>query len=195
MADLIHGQQSVLHFLTDNNHPENHLLSRSIVRKDKQYQVSVTMQPGPGYEKKASAQINDFLKEWEFEPEVKRLDSTSDESMNEELASLANALFTAVFLIFIAMAIQFESPKYSLMVMITIPFSLIGAFGLLFWADSPISMTSMLGFLMMVGNVVNSGILYVETVNQLKDEMSLDEALVESGAIDREFWCRLLYAI
>ena len=68
------------------------------------------------------------------------------------------------------------------MIMITIPFSLIGAFGLLFLFDSSISMTSMLGFLMMVGNVVNGGILYVETVNQYREEMPLDKALVEAGA-------------
>ena len=35
------------------------------------------------------------------------------EQMNEELGSLGQALVTAIFLIFIAMAIQFESPKYS----------------------------------------------------------------------------------
>ena len=81
------------------------------------------------------------------------------------------------------MAIQFESPKFSLMVMATIPFRLIGSFGCLFLADCPISMTSMLGFLMLVGTVVNNGILYVDTVNQLRMEMPLDEALVEAGAI------------
>ena len=66
------------------------------------------------------------------------------------------------------------------MVMATIPFSLIGSFGFLFLADCPISMTSMLGFLMLVGTVVNNGILYVDTVNQLRVEMPLDEALVRS---------------
>ena len=81
------------------------------------------------------------------------------------------------------MAIQFESPKFSLMIMTTIPFSLIGSFGLLFLADSPISMVSMLGFLMLVGTVVNNGILYVDTVNQFLAEMPLDKALVEAGAI------------
>ena len=80
------------------------------------------------------------------------------------------------------MAIQFESPKYSLMVMTTIVFSLVGAFGFLFLADSPISMVSMLGFLMMVGNVVNGGILYVETATQLRAEMPLEGALVEGGS-------------
>jgi multidrug efflux pump subunit AcrB len=69
------------------------------------------------------------------------------------------------------------------MIMTTIPFALIGSFGLLFIADSPISMVSMLGFLMLVGTVVNNGILYVDTVNQLLLEMPLDKALVEAGAI------------
>jgi HAE1 family hydrophobic/amphiphilic exporter-1 len=103
--------------------------------------------------------------------------------MNEDLGALGGALMTGVFLIFIVMAIQFESPKYSLMVMTTIPFSLIGSFGLLYLADSPISMVSMLGFLMLVGTVVNNGILYVETVNQIRSSMPIDEALVEAGAI------------
>lgn len=44
-------------------------------------------------------------------------------------------------------------------------------------------MVSMLGFLMLVGTVVNNGILYVDTVNQLLLEMPLDKALVEAGAI------------
>ena len=67
-------------------------------------------------------------------------------------------------------------------VMTTIPFCLIGAFGLLWLADSAISMTSLLGFLMLVGTVVNNGILYVDTVNQYRREMDLNTALVEAGA-------------
>ena len=66
--------------------------------------------------------------------------------------------------------------------MTTIPFSLIGAFGLLWLADSPISMVSLLGFLMLVGTVVNNGILYVDTANQYRNEMDLDEAVIEAGA-------------
>ena len=107
----------------------------------------------------------------------------TDELMMKVLASLVSAVITAVLLIFIAMAIQFESPKYSLMVMSTIVFSMIGAFGFLFLADSAISKVSMLGFLMMVGNVVNGGILYVETANQFRADMPLEKALVEAGAI------------
>ena len=76
----------------------------------------------------------------------------------------------------------FESPKFSTMVMTTIPFSLIGSFGLLYLCDVPISMASLLGFLMLVGTVVNNGILYVDTVNQYRQTMDKETALIEAGA-------------
>ena len=85
-------------------------------------------------------------------------------------------------MVFVVMAAQFESVKFSVMVMTTIPFALIGSFGFLFLANCKISMTSMLGFLMLVGTVVNSGILYVDTVNQYRQEMDLETALIEAGA-------------
>ena len=100
----------------------------------------------------------------------------------QEFGNLGTAIITAIFLIFVVMAAQFESPKFSLMVMTTIPFSLIGSFGLLYLADCPISMVSLLGFLMLVGTVVNNGILYVDTVNQYRSEMDRDTALIEAGA-------------
>ena len=156
---------------------------QQIVRKDKVYQVAVTMQVKAGYEDTASADISAFVRDWQFQPGVAQVANAMDEQMGEELGALGGALVTAIFLIFIAMAIQFESPKYSLMVMSTIVFSLVGSFGFLFLAGSSISMVSMLGFLMMVGNVVNGGILYVETANQLRGEMPLEGALVEAGAI------------
>ena len=68
------------------------------------------------------------------------------------------------------------------MVMTTVPFCLIGAFGLLWIVDSAISMTSLLGFLMLVGTVVNNGILYVDTVNQYRQSMDMETALIEAGA-------------
>ena len=109
-------------------------------------------------------------------------ENTMDEMMNEEFSSLGTAIATAVFLVFVVMAAQFESAKFSVMVMTTIPFSLIGSFGLLFLTDVTISMPSMLGFLMLVGTVVNNGILYVDTVNQYRQEMDMSTALVEAGA-------------
>ncbi len=154
-----------------------------IARKNKQYQVAITMQPQAGFEKTAENDVKALIADWELPPGVEPAENSMDEMIAEELGGLAGAIGTGIFLIFIVMAIQFESPKFSLMVMATIPFSFIGSFGLLYLADSPISMVSMIGFLMLFGTVVNNGILYVETVNQMLAEKGLDEALVEAGAV------------
>ena len=103
--------------------------------------------------------------------------------MNEEFAVLYRSILTAVFLVFLVMAMQFESPRFSMMVMMCIPFSLVGSIFLLYITRSTLSMVSLMGFLMLVGIVVNNGILYVDTANQLRQEMPLQDALVESGSI------------
>lgn len=157
--------------------------SKSITRQDKRYIVTITAEIVPGYEETAEKDVKEFFASWQFPGEIGPRENSLDEMINEEFSAIGGAIVTAVFLIFIVMAVQFESPLYSLMVMFTIPFSLIGAFGMLFLADCEISMVSLIGFLMMVGTVVNNGILYVETVNQLRMEMPLKEALVEAGCI------------
>ncbi|MFR3283984.1 MAG: efflux RND transporter permease subunit [Clostridium fessum] len=101
--------------------------------------------------------------------------------MKSEFSSLYRAIAIAVFLVFVVMAAQFESVKFSIMVMTTIPFSLVGSFGLLKLTGVSISMTSLLGFLILVGTVVNNGILYVDTVNQYRSTMDLRTALIEAG--------------
>lgn len=107
--------------------------------------------------------------------------NTMDEMMNETFQSLGTAIAAAIFLVFLVMAMQFESPRYSLMVMLSVPFSLIGSFGLLFLSGSSFSMISLMGILMLAGIVVNNGILYVDGVNLLRTEMPLEDALIESA--------------
>lgn len=157
---------------------------QQIERKDKQYQVAITMYAQAGYERTAENDVKAFADSWDLPSGVERAANSIDEAMGDEFADLGSALITGIFLVFVVMSIQFESPKYSMMVMATIPFSLIGSFGLLWLADSPISMISLIGFLMLIGTVVNNGILYVDTVNQmLGNNTPLEEALVEAGAI------------
>ena len=64
------------------------------------------------------------------------------------------SIAAAVFLIFLVMAMQFESPRFSLMVMMSIPFSLICSIGLLFITRSSLTANALLGVLMLVGIVV-----------------------------------------
>lgn len=157
----------------------------SITRKDKQYQVTITgdvMTDDPREQDAIENKLYNEVVTKHMTPTISRAVNSMDTAMVEEFGNLFGAIATAVFLVFVVMAAQFESPKFSLMVMTTIPFSLIGSFGLLYLADVSISMTSLLGFLMLTGTVVNNGILYVDTVNQYRQTMDLETALIEAGA-------------
>lgn len=159
---------------------------QNIVRADKEYQVTITGDFVKGIEKNDQDAIETTIYKEAVLPNmsesITRAQNSMDEAMAEEFGALAGAIGLAVFLIFVVMAAQFESPKFSIMVMTTIPFSLIGSFGLMFLADATISMPSLLGFLMLVGTVVNNGILYVDTANQYRSDMERDTALIEAGA-------------
>lgn len=151
----------------------------SISREDKEYQVTIS---GDYTGQDVSAEIDSEVIAPNLTGTIKRGTSSTDQMMEEEFSALYIAIATAVFLLFVVMAAQFESPKFSFMVMTTIPFSLIGSFGFLKLTGVTMSMTSILGFLILVGTVVNNGILYVDTVNQYRMEMDMETAMIEAGA-------------
>ena len=155
----------------------------TLVRNDGKYQVEVTAYTTEEAKFDAKKQINEMVAEMNFPEGVAQTQTMMDEMMGDEFSSLGTAIATAVFLIFLVMAMQFESIRFSLMVMLSIPFSLIGSFFLLFITNTTLSMNSLMGILMLVGIVVNNGILFVDTANQLKQEMPLVEALMESGRL------------
>lgn len=157
----------------------------TIIRTDRQYRVTITgdlQTDDPRLRDSIENQFYDEIVSKYMSPTLSRAVNSMDEAMAREFGNLFGAIGTAVFLVFVVMAAQFESPKFSIMVMTTIPFALIGSFGLLYVTDVPISMASLLGFLMLSGTVVNNGILYVDTVNQYRQEMDLHTALIEAGA-------------
>ena len=152
----------------------------SIRKSDKAYQVTISADY-------VSGNVQSVLDSQVISPNltgtITRGVNSRNRMMQEEFSGLYGAIATAVFLVFVVMSAQFESPKFSFMVMTTIPFSLVGSFGLLKLTGVTISMTSILGFLILVGTVVNNGILYVDTVNQYRLTMPLKEALIEAGAM------------
>ena len=155
---------------------------QSITKSDKQYQVTITGTLTEGADSSTKQEIQKDVIDKYLSNTISMKENSTTKMMNEEFASLGQAIATAVFLVFVVMVAQFESPKFSLMVMTTIPFALIGSFLFLWLVDCPISMTSLLGFLMLVGTVVNNGILYVDTANQYRATMDFEKAVIEAGA-------------
>lgn len=154
----------------------------SISKTDKQYQATISGSLNDLGDENSLNEIHEEIVKPYLSVDVKEQENTMVDMMNEEFGSLYAAIGYATFLVFVVMASQFESPKFSIMVMTTIPFALIGSFGLLWLVGVKISMPALLGFMILVGTVVNNGILYVDTVNQYRMEMDLETALVEAGA-------------
>jgi len=155
----------------------------SIEKQDGVYYAAITATTDSELRFEAQDAIDALVLEADFPEGVTPANSMQMDMMYEELYSILKAIFIAVFLVFLVMAMQFESARFSLMVMTCIPFSLIGSFLLLFVTGSNISMISLMGFLMLMGIVVNNGILFVDSTNQFRQEMNLEDALIQSGVI------------
>ncbi|MFR3730074.1 efflux RND transporter permease subunit [Lacrimispora sp.] len=158
----------------------------TITRKNKQFQVTITgsftdLVKTEKDKKAAIKDIDEKVVNKYLNGSITRGTNSEDESMNEEFGNLFLAIATAIFLVFVVLAAQFESPIFSFMVMATIPFSFIGAFGLMLITNVSISMTSLLGFLVLIGTVLNSGILYVDCANQYHETMDTRNAVIEAG--------------
>lgn len=91
-------------------------------------------------------------------------------------------IIMAMLLVFAVMASQFESLKDPFIIYFTIPFSFIGVAAIYAMTGQPLSMMSVLGVLMLVGVIVNNGIVLVDAANSLRKQgLSLEEACVESA--------------
>jgi HAE1 family hydrophobic/amphiphilic exporter-1 len=80
------------------------------------------------------------------------------------------------------MVAQFQSLKSPFIVMFTIPLAFTGGFIALLVCGMEVSVISLIGFVMLVGIIVNNGIVLVDYVNQLRIEgMTCRDALLEAG--------------
>ena len=105
-----------------------------------------------------------------------------NESMNDIFGDLAFVMMISAALIFLIMVAQFQSLKSPFIVMFTIPLAFTGGFIALLLTGTEISMISLVGFLILMGVVVNNGIVIVDFINQLRIEgMEKREALITAG--------------
>lgn len=104
-------------------------------------------------------------------------------AIQDSFTSLLTALVIAIFLVYVVMGAQFNSFLHPFTIAFTIPLALIGFFLGLAVFGASISMNALLGMIMLVGIVVNNGILLIDFINQLRaGGLSKNEAIVEAGA-------------
>jgi HAE1 family hydrophobic/amphiphilic exporter-1 len=88
----------------------------------------------------------------------------------------------ALLLVYLVMASLFEPLAQPFAILFSIPFALPGAAWLLAATGTPFNMMSQIGLLILMGIVVNNGIVLLDHMNQLRNaEMGTEEAILQAG--------------
>lgn len=104
------------------------------------------------------------------------------QDMMESFYDLGLALVFAVFLVYIVMAVQFESLLHPFIIMFAMPTTVIGVLFGLAATGTALSMPALIGFIILAGIVVNNSIILVDYVNILRrGGLNRDEAILQGA--------------
>lgn len=114
---------------------------------------------------------------WNFGADIQRA--------RQQQTEMGTNMLLALACVFFVMASLFESLVYPLVVMGTVPFASLGVFWLMMATGTPFNLMAMIGMVILIGIVVNNGIVLVDHVNNLRRAgWGLDRAVLD-GCGDR----------
>ena len=105
-----------------------------------------------------------------------------NEQIMDAMGQVMLMLLLGVVLVYLIMVAQFQSLKSPFIVMFTIPLAFTGGFMALLISGIEVSVISLIGFVMLVGIIVNNGIVLVDYINQQRlAGMERREAIIDAG--------------
>ncbi len=111
-------------------------------------------------------------------------DGGASKTLQQGVAAGRGLLALAVFLVLVVMAVQYQSLRNPLVILLSVPFSLIGVALVLWLLKLPVSMPVWLGLIMLAGIVVNNAIVLVEQIEiQREQGQDIDGAIVEGARL------------
>jgi hydrophobe/amphiphile efflux-1 (HAE1) family protein len=108
-----------------------------------------------------------------------------EEAIRENNRQLLTVMLLAIFMVFVVLALQYESLVNPVVIILAIPLSLIGVGVGLWLTQTPLSAPVLLGVILLAGIVVNNAILLVEYVEEYRREKGhdLEKAVIEAGSV------------
>jgi len=104
--------------------------------------------------------------------------------MTESFGYMIPALILAVVLVYLILAAQFESFLHPFTIMLSLPFSFVGAFLGLLITGKTFNIATFIGIILLMGLVTKNAILLVDLANQLKEQgIPTREALLRAGPV------------
>ena len=117
-------------------------------------------------------------------PHISMRLSGNAEDMREAGAQFMQMLILAVLVIYMVLAAQFESFTQPLIVMVALPFSMVGALGGLYLMGMSLNLFSMIGIVLLIGLVTKNSILLIDYANQLRDQgLSAEDAIRRAAPV------------
>jgi len=118
----------------------------------------------------AASQVEDMLASGALDLEGAEVGFAGQaQEMSRSVGNLVFALLLALFLVYVVMAVQFESLLDPLVIMFAVPLAGVGVVFALVALGMPVSVMVMLGLIVLAGIVVNNAIVLVNYANQLLD--------------------------
>ncbi|OQX89085.1 acriflavin resistance protein [candidate division KSB1 bacterium 4484_87] len=153
-----------------------------ITREDQERVVKVSMMVSGRDLRSVTLDVQKAMKKVVIPNDYRLEISGMAEEQQESFMYLGIAMLVAILLTYMVMASQFESLLDPFIILFTIPMSLIGVALFLFLTGTTLTVMALIGIIMLVGIVVNNGIVLVDYMNQLRAKgKSLMEAVQEGG--------------
>ena len=134
----------------------------------------------------ALAEVQQVISTLDLPDGVTVLPSYAGQTNQELQTALVSLGSLAAFLVFVVMAVQYNSLIDPLVIILTVPLALVGGIVGLFITQTAIGITVVVGAVLLVGIVVNNAIIMVETANQIRQEQGLDRpTAIVSAATQR----------
>jgi len=119
------------------------------------------------------------------------------EQQTQGFQQMIQAIGISIILVYVIMALTFKSLIHPLTILFSLPFALVGGAVALFLSGAVLSISAMIGLMMLVGIVVTNAIVLLELVQQLRKKGAVAyDALVQGGRTRlRPIWMTALAAI
>jgi hydrophobe/amphiphile efflux-1 (HAE1) family protein len=156
-----------------------------ILRDNQQRIIEVTATVGSDTTLGASLDAIDArLETLQLPPGYTLYDGGARKTLQAGRAMTLTLLLLALFLVFVVMAIQYESLRNPFIILLSVPFSVIGVALGIEMSGLPVSMPVWLGMIMLAGIVVNNAIVLVEYIEILRERgASIREAILQAARL------------
>ena len=148
--------------------------------------LSVTASVKDGYNiTHVNSDVQKMIKKEKLIPSGVKVDyGGENEEIMHSMKQMMLMLLVGFILVYLVMVAQFQSLRSPFIVIFTIPLAFTGGMLALLICGQDVSVVSMMGFVMLMGVVVNNAIVLVDCINRFRLEgMDMESAVIEAGAV------------